>query len=137
MEKVICNIFYKLTHKIEYTHIGVVQTDSGLFKSEADAESANKVLRNAINHIRDEVDIKYIYSYDIEKVLIPETIKTKYYKSFNEFMVSNPYVVYYLEKYDPQLLEGAKKLLEELKTEAKQDYPHPHNNLTEEEDNFC
>jgi len=112
MEKVICNIFYKLTHKIEYTHIGVVQTDSGLFKSEADAESANKVLRNAINHIRDEVDIKYIYSYDIEKVLIPETIKTKYYKSVNDFMVSNPYVVYYLEKYDPQLLEQIKKQVE-------------------------
>ena len=137
MEKVICNVYYKLTHKIQYTHVGEVESVCGLFENKADAEVSNEIFKNAIKHIREEVDIKYIYSYNIEEILIPENRNINYFKSTNEFMIKNPHVVYYLEKYDPQLLERTKKLLQDLKPEESQDFPHPHDNITDEEDNFC
>lgn len=83
------------------------------------------------------MQLNYSYDSKIERILKPENEKVDYYTSINEFMVKNSFVVAYLEKYDPQLLEGTKKLLEDLKSEELQDFPHPHDSLTDEEDNFC
>jgi len=137
MEQVLCNVYHRLTHKIQYKHAGMVTIDSGLFEHRSDAETGAEIFHKAINHIRDEVDIEYIYAYNVETIFIPESKIVEHYKSANEFMVTNPYVVYYLEKYDKELLDSTKKLLEELKTEESQEVSHPHDHLTDEEDNFC
>ena len=138
MEKVICNVYYNLRCGIEQTKTnekGII--DLGNFESQDDAQKAQDLFRVAIDYLHDDLQIKYSYASNIEKLLIPENEAIDYYKSVNEFMVKNPYMLYYLEKYDPQLLEGTKKLLEDLKSEEFQDFPHPHDSLTDEEDNFC
>ena len=138
MEKVMCNVYYKLTCGIEQTKTNEKSVIAlGTFESQKDAQRAQDLFQVAIYYLHDDLQMKYSYDSKIEKILKPENEKVDYYTSVNEFMVKNPYIVYYLEKYDPQLLEGTKKLLEDLKSEEKQDFPHPHDNLTDEEDNFC
>ena len=138
MEKVICNVYYNLTCGIEQSKTNEKSViELGNFENKNDAQSAQDLFQVAIYYLHDDLQMKYSYDSKIEKFLKPENEKVDYYTSVNEFMVSNPYVVYYLEKYDPQLLEGAKKLLEDQKTEATQNFPHPHDALTDEEDNFC
>ena len=138
MEKVICNVYYNLACGIEQTKTNEKSViDLGNFESQDDAQKAQDLFQVAIYYLRDDLQMKYSYDPKIEKFLKPANEKVDYYTSINEFMVKNPYIVYYLEKYDPQLLEGAKKLLEDLKSEEKQDSPHPHDSITDEEDNFC
>jgi len=109
----------------------------GFFGEKQDALKALELYFYALKATHEEIGIKTFGSYRIDKIIKPENSSCCFYENIEEFMVSNPYVVYYLEKYDPELLENTKKLLEELKTEAKQNFTHPNNNLTEEEDNFC
>ena len=71
-----------------------------------------------------------------KKFYKPENEKVDYYKSTHEFMVKNPYFVRYLKKHDSQLLEQIKKDVEQTE-DIKQGFPHPHDSVSDEEDNFC
>lgn len=138
MEQVLCNVYYSVSCTIDHKTRGSnIPHNLGYFEKKEDADIAYGIFKTAIFYTRANSFITYIHSHSIDKVYIPENEKVPYFKSAIDFYISNPYVSNYLKNCDPSLFEQIKKQVEQSKEDAKQSYTHPHDHLTDEEDNFC
>lgn len=136
MEKVLCNVYYNLRCKLNSQLVGDISNyNIGNFENSEDAQKCFMLFIQATHYLRSVTHIKSIDSYEITKIYEPETTKVDYYKSVQEFMTNHPIVVTFLEKSNPTLLEETRKLVQY--NHSKQETPNLHDNITDEEDNFC
>ena len=137
MEKIICNILWEPIFFTFHKDGRAVDHTLGYFGEKDDAREAVNIFFNALKETQAEIEIKTYGSYRIDRHIQPEDETSNYYRNLHEFMLGDPYVVNYLKKKQPELFEGIKKTLEDMKSAETLGSPHPHDNLTDEEDNFC
>lgn len=134
MEKIVCNVLYEPICFTIHKDNSAVDHSLKFFEEKKDAIKAVELFFNAIKETQEEINIKTYGSFRIDKIIKPENSSCCFYENIEQFMLDNPYVNYYLKTKKPALYEATKKYLE---VEAKQSFPHPHDSLTDEEDNFC
>lgn len=109
MEKVLCNIFYEPVCHAVHTEKLAVDHKLGKFCNEKDAKLAVGIFEEAIEKTKNKVGICWYSGHEINQVYLPENQNVDYFQSVERFMITNPYVEYYLKKYNPSLLNGLKK----------------------------
>lgn len=127
MEKVLCNVFYEPVCHAMHTEKMSVNHNLGKFLDKKDAEKAVGIFFEALDKTKNQVGVSWYSGHKINQVYVPENQKTDHFQSVERFMITNPYVVFYLEKFYPSLLDSLRSRL------GQSEIP----NTTNEENSSC